>query len=323
MNPVTVSHWVGLDISKDSIDVGVPHNDPPLKLKKVDNSPSGFAKLLTALPAAELCGIVIEATGGYERAVVYFLIEHGFRVAVVNPKRVRDFAKALGILAKTDALDAAVIARFGQQALPRWTQAHSPQQAQLSELVTRRKQLIEMRTMETNRSREFTNKVNSKSTKHVLTLLEKEIANVEAEIHRMIESDDDWRAKSEIIESVPGVADKTAATLLADLPELGELSGPEISALVGVAPFNNDSGQYRGERCIQGGRVSVRNILYMAALSAMRCNPIIKAFAERLKKNTTHPKAPKEIIVACMRKLLVILNSMLKNKTPWNPAHAR
>jgi transposase len=322
MNPLTVSHWVGLDISKDSIDVGVPHNDKPLKLKKVDNSPSGFTQLLKALPAAELCGIVLEATGGYERAVVYFLIEHGFRVAVVNPKRVRDFAKALGILAKTDALDAAVIARFGQQALPRWTQAQAPLQAQLSELVTRRNQLIEVRTMETNRSRQAVNKIACKSIKHILTVLETEIAKVEEEIHRMIESDDDWRAKSEIIQSTPGVADKTSSTLLAELPELGELSGPEISALVGVAPFNNDSGQYRGQRCIQGGRTSVRNILYMAAMAAMRFNPVIKAFADRLKKNTEHPKAPKEIIVACMRKLLVILNSMLKNKTSWNPAHA-
>lgn len=278
--------------------------------------------MLQALPPTEQAAIVLEATGGYERAVTCFLLDAGYRVAVVNPRRVRDFAKCLGLFAKTDRLDAAIIARFGQQTNPRWTPLLSAEQAELAELVVRRRQLVELRTMESNRLKQTVNKVAQRSISQLLKTLDSQIKGLEAEITRLIESDDDWRAKSELLQSVPGVADKTSATLLAELPELGELNRSEIAALVGVAPFNDDSGQHQGQRRIAGGRASVRNILYMAAQSAIRHNPIIKAFALRLRANTEHKKAPKEIIVACMRKLLVILNTMLKNKTPWNPAHA-
>lgn len=310
--------WVGLDVSKDSLDVGST-SESPLKVKKVSNDKKGFAQLLAALPPKEQAAIVLEATGGYERAVVCFLLEAGYRVAVVNPRRVRDFAKAMGLFAKTDRLDAAIIARFGEQAKPRWTQALSAEQTELAELVVRRRQLIELRTMETNRLKQTVNKVARRSISKLLKTLDREIKDIETEITRLIESDDDWRAKSELLQSVPGVADKTSATMLAELPELGELNRAEIAALVGVAPFNDDSGQHQGQRRIAGGRASVRNILYMAAQSAMRHNPVIKAFALRLRANTEHKKAPKEIIVACMRKLLVILNSMLKTKKSWNP----
>ena len=321
MNSDSVNVWVGLDVSKDSLDVGSTA-EPPLKVKKVSNHKTGFAQLLKALPPPEQAAIVLEATGGYERAVTCALLDAGYRVAVVNPKRVRDFAKCLGILAKTDRLDAAVIARFGQQAKPRWTPLLSAEQTELAELVVRRRQLVELRTMETNRLKQTVNKVAKKSISKLLKMLDHEIKDLEAEITRLIQSDDDWRAKSEILQSVPGVADQTSATMLAELPELGELNRSEIAALVGVAPFNDDSGHHQGQRRIAGGRASVRNILYMATQSAMRHNPVIKAFALRLRSNTEHKKAPKEIIVACMRKLLVILNTMLKTKTPWNPAHA-
>ena len=316
-----VSVWVGLDVSKDSLDVGST-SESPLKVKKVPNNKTGFAQLLKALPPAEQAAIVLEATGGYERAVTCALLEAGYRVAVVNPRRVRDFAKALGVLAKTDRIDALVIARFGQQVKPRWTPLLSQEQTELAELVVRRRQLIELRTMETNRLKQTVNKIAKKSIGKLLKTLDAEIKGIESEITRLIESDDDWRAKSELLQSVPGVADKTSATMLAELPELGQLNRAEIAALVGVAPFNDDSGHHQGQRRIAGGRASVRNILYMAAQSAMRHNPVIKDFALRLRANTEHKKAPKEIIVACMRKLLVILNTMLKTKTPWNPAHA-
>ena len=321
MSSELVNVWVGLDVSKDSLEVGSTSGSA-WKVKKVSNNKAGFAQLLQALPPTEQAAIVLEATGGYERAVTCFLLDAGYRVAVVNPRRVRDFAKCLGLFAKTDRLDAAIIARFGQQTSPRWTPLLSAEQTELAELVVRRRQLVELRTMESNRLKQTVNKVAQRSIRQLLKTLDSQIKGLEAEITRLIESDDDWRAKSELLQSVPGVADKTSATLLAELPELGELNRSEIAALVGVAPFNDDSGQHQGQRRIASGRASVRNILYMAAQSAIRHNPIIKAFALRLRANTEHKKAPKEIIVACMRKLLVILNTMLKNKTPWNPAHA-
>jgi len=319
MNSDSVILWVGLDISKDSVEVGVAPGATALRVQKIVNAKTGFTQLLQALPPAEQAAVVLEATGGYERAVVCALLDAGYRVAVVNPKRVRDFAKALGILAKTDRIDAAVIARFGQQAQPRWIEARSPEQTELAELVVRRRQLVELRAMESNRLKQTVNKVAKKSISRLLKMLDSQIKSLEAEITRLIQSDDDWRAKSELLQTTPGIADKTSATMLAELPELGQLNRSEIAALVGVAPFNDDSGNFQGQRRIAGGRASVRNVLYMATMSAMKANPVIKAFALRLRSNTQHPKAPKEIIVACMRKLLVILNTMLKNKAPWNP----
>ena len=321
MNSDSVNVWVGLDISKDSLDVGTTSEPVALKVKKVPNNKTGFTQLLKALPPAEQAAVVLEATGGYERAVVCALLDAGYRVAVVNPKRVRDFAKALGLFAKTDRIDAVVIARFGQLAQPRWTEARSTEQTELAELVVRRRQLVELRTMESNRLKQTVNKVAKKSISRLLKILDSQIKSLEAEITRLIESDDDWRAKSELLQTAPGIADKTSATMLAELPELGQLNRSEIAALVGVAPFNDDSGKHHGQRRIAGGRASVRNVLYMATMSAMRASPVIKAFALRLRSNSVHPKAPKEIIVACMRKFLVILNTMLKNKSPWNPGY--
>lgn len=312
MPDVTMT-WVGIDVAKNSLDAAWT-TVAGTERSSAENSRSGHASLLERLPAQATARIVVEATGGYERALVTALIEAGYRVAVVNPRQVRDFAKALGILAKTDRIDALVLARFGEQVQPRLLEEDPAMRAELMQLVARRRQLIDLRTMESNRLQQSTSRVAQKSIRHVLKLLEKEIDQLEAEIARLLQSDDDWRGKIELLSSVPGVAKVTSATLVAEVPELGRLNRQAIAALVGLAPFNDDSGRHRGVRRITGGRSAVRHVLYMAALSARRCNPAIHAFAQRL---AAQGKKPKVIITACMRKLLVILNTMLKNYTPW------
>lgn len=273
--------------------------------------------MLAQLPPPDQARVVIEATGGYEHQLVAALLDAGYCVAVVNPRQVRDFAKALGILAKTDRIDAGVLARFGQQVQPRPLAENPPQQAELAQLVARRRQLIELRTMESNRLELTTAKLARKSISTVLATLEKQIARLDAEFARLIESNDDWRAKAQILASTPGIGPVASATLLAELPELGKLNRQQIASLAVLAPFNHDSGKLRGQRSICGGRSSVRTVLYMATVSAQRCNPVLRAFAQRL---AAAGKRPKVILTACMRKLLVILNTMLKQNSPWNPA---
>jgi transposase len=305
--------WVGIDVAKDSLDVAWMCATGTERCS-VLNAPAGYGSLLVKLPPPDAARVVVEATGGYERPLVTALIEAGYRVAVVNPRQVRDFAKAAGILAKTDRLDALVLARFGQQFQPRILEEDPKRRVELMQLVARRRQLIELRTMESNRQGQSTARAAQKSIRHVLKLLEKEIELLEAEIARLLQADDDWRGKIELLSSVPGVAKVTSATLVAEVPELGRLNRQAIAALVGLAPFNDDSGRHRGTRRIAGGRAAVRHVLYMATLSARRCNPVIHAFAQRL---AAQGKKPKVIITACMRKLLVILNTMLKNNSPW------
>ena len=308
--------WIGVDVAKDTLDVAYA-SAAGIERRSVANERTGHSALIESLPPQSEARLVVEATGGYERALVTALVEAGYRVAVVNPRQVRDFAKALGILAKTDRIDALVLARFGEQVQPRLLEEDPATRAELMQLVNRRRQLIDLRTMESNRLQQSTARAAQKSIRHVLKLLEKEIDQLEAEIARLLASDDDWRAKIEVLSSVPGVAKVTSTTLVAEVPELGRLNRQAIAALVGVAPFNDDSGRYRGARRIKGGRAAVRHVLYMAALSARRCNPVIHVFAERL---AARGKKPKVIIAACMRKLLVILNTMLKNNTRWNPS---
>lgn len=305
--PDDVLTWIGIDVAKDSLDAAWTHGTGAERSSHA-NSRSGHATLIEKLPPSTVARVVVEATGGYERALVTALIEAGYRVAVV------DFAKALGILAKTDRIDALVLAKFGQQVGPRVLDEDPAHRAELMQLVARRRQLIELRTMESNRAGQATARAAQKSIRHVLALLEKEIERLEAEIARLLDSDDDWRGKIELLSTVPGVAKVTSATLVAELPELGQLNRQAIASLVGLAPFNDDSGRHRGTRRIAGGRSAVRHVLYMATLSARRCNPVIHAFAGRL---AAQGKKPKVIIAACMRKLLVILNTMLKNNTPW------
>jgi transposase len=314
----TLIAWVGIDVAKDTLDAYWELGEEANR-RSVSNTPDGFAALIKELPAPEQARIVAEATGGYERSLVAALVEANYRVAIVNPRQVRDFAKALGILAKTDRLDAQVLARFGRQMEPRILEEDPSKRAELTQLISRRRQLIDLRTMETNRLQQASARIPQKSIQKVLKLLAKEIEQIDTEIAKLLESDDDWRAKIALLTSTPGVAKVTSATLVAELPELGRLNRQAIASLVGLAPFNDDSGRHRGTRRIAGGRAAVRHVLYMATLSARRFNPAIRAFAERL---AAQGKKPKVIMIACMRKLLVILNTMIKNNTPWENVHA-
>lgn len=313
---MNVDSVIGIDVAKDTLDVANWPGD--LKLN-IPNQPEGHQQLIQKLPQPKACFVVLEATGGYERPVVAALLDAGYTVAVANPRQVRDFAKCAGILAKTDRIDACVIARYGFQMRPRALEKVREKQAELNELVVRRRQLIALRTAESNRRGLVTSQAVLRSLNQVLERLVEEVQAIDDEIAKLVKSDDDWTARSELLQSVPGVGDVTATTLIAEVPELGQLNREKIAALVGVAPFNHDSGQFKGHRSIWGGRSEVRTVLYMSALTAKTCNPVIKAFAERLK---AQGKLPKVILVACMRKLLVILNTMVKNNTHWNPANA-
>src|SRR3984885_10035433 len=310
---VAFKSFVGIDIAKRTLDV---HVLPERTSLKPPNDSKGRGQVREKLPPPGECLIVVEATGGYERALVAELIDAGHQVAVVNPRQVRDFAKACGILAKTDRIDAAVLARFGQAVVPR-TQTKIPEkQLELQDLVVRRRQLVELRTAEMNRKENVASKFVKKSLQESVDALTKQIRRFEERIAALVQSDDEWKQKAEIVQSAPGIGPGTSATLIAEVPELGKLSRRKIPALVGLAPFNRDSGEFRGRRAIRGGRTAVRT-LYMATLNARRFNPVIKAFADRL---ASLGKKPKVIITACMRKLLVILNTMVKNRSHWNPA---
>jgi transposase len=307
---------IGIDVAKKKLDVA----DWPVSFaEQFGNEDVGHKNLIKKLPKAGSCLIVIEATGGYEKGIVLALVSAGYLVSVVNPRQVRDFAKALGILAKTDRIDARVIARFGQHVRPRALAQTHKKQDEIGQLVSRRRQLTVSKTAEKNRMHSVTSKVVLKSVQKIVDQLSKEIRRIEAEIARLVKSDDQWKARAELIQSAPGVGEVTATTLIAEVPELGQLNRQKISALIGVAPFNRDSGQFRGRRTIFGGRRAVRSVLYMAALSARRHNPLIRAFADRLE---ARGKLQKVVLVACMRKLLVILNTMVKTNTHWNPKSA-
>jgi transposase len=309
----SISTVIGIDIAKNSLDV---HFLPEGRACRVPNRSEGHGELIRQLPELGTCLIVVEATGGYERQLVAELAAAGYHVSVVNPRQVRDYARSRGILAKTDRIDARVIALFGQHVHPRPLAEVDEKQEELSQFVTRRRQLVELRTAEMNRREGPVSKEVRKSIQLVIDTLNKELKRVDHAILALVESDDDWKGKSDVLQSIPGVGRTTAATLLSDLPEIGRVSRAQVAALVGVAPLNRDSGTMRGKRSIWGGRATVRSALYMATLSAQRFNPVIKAFSERL---AARGKPKKQIIVACMRKLLVILNTMLKTNTTWNP----
>jgi transposase len=305
--------FVGIDVAKDSLDVCVL---PEGRRWTTTNDREGVQRLVEALPAAGECLVVLEATGGYQRAVVAELLAARHQAAVVNPRQVRDFARGLGLLAKTDRLDAHVIARFGQQAQPRPIQQVPEKHERLEQLVARRRQLIELRTAEKCRLETASTKVVLKSVRSLIEQLGKFIRQIEKELSDLVESDERLQCRAAALQTAPGVGAITAVTLVAELPELGRLNRGQISALVGVAPFNRDSGKFHGRRAIWGGRSAVRSVLYMATLTARRFNPVIRAFAERLE---AAGKPYKVVMVACMRKLLVILNTILKNNSAWNP----
>jgi transposase len=309
----SITSFVGVDVSKKSLDV---HLLPEGKSFTFKQDASGRQALLAGLPAVGTCLIVVEATGGYERLLIAELTSAGHQVARINPRQARDFAKALGILAKTDRIDASVLARFARDVRPRCLAQTPDKQGELEQLVVRRRQLIEQRTAETNRKENVTSKFIRKDLQQSIDRLNKQLKRLEKEILAFINSHDEWKHKTEVLQTVPSIGPIVSVSLVADIPELGQLNRQKIAALVGVAPLNRDSGQWRGRRTIAGGRSSVRNLLYLAALSARRYNPVIRAFADRL---AAKGKEPKVILVACMRKLLVILNAMLKTKTQWNP----
>ena len=304
--------YLGADVSKATIDCRVLD-----QVFTIANNPAGFAALETRLKplSGQLLHIVCEATGGYQEAFVAHLHNLGRPLSVINPRQVRDFARGLGILAKTDRLDARVIARFGQQVHPRSIEITSEKQTELRELVTRRRQLVEFRTAEQNRLETSSAKIVRKNIRHLVEQLQKQIRQLEDAIGKLIESDPQLSCQAALLETVPGVGPVTTTSLLVELPELGRLNRQQIAALVGVAPFNRDSGKFHGRRAIWGGRAAVRSVLYMAALTARRSNPLIREFANRLE---AAGKPFKVVITACMRKLLVILNSMVKFNLPWN-----
>lgn len=309
--------FVGIDVAKDTLDVALSPESKPFH---VANSRDGVQKIVSQLPPPGTCLVTLEGSGGYERLVIAELLDGGHRVAMANPRQVRDFAKGMGILAKTDALDATVLAKFGQVVNPRCLEQPAGSQSELQQLVERRRQLIELRTAETNRLHQASSKVAKRSIETVLKTLEKQITKLETELVQLIDQHPDWKQKTKILTSAPGVGNITAMALLAELPELGQLSREAIASLVGLAPFNHDSGQLQGQRAIWGGRADVRTTLYMAALSAIRCNDPIKTFYNRLR---SAGKPFKKSITACMRKLLVILNTMIKTNSLWNPQHAQ
>ena len=303
--------FIGVDVSKDKLDACAL---PGGELQSFANDPTGRGKLIAWIQSLGDCLVVLESTGGYERPALFAMQDAHIAAALVNPRQVRDFAKGIGQLAKTDALDAAVLAEFARLVSPPPSEVLTEKQRELDALVTRRRQLLEVRVAEKNRCGQTQDKFIERSLSQVLKTIDRQIRAIEDRIAKLVESDDHWQAKLEILLSTPGIGKTVAATLIAELPELGQLNRQEIASLVGVAPFAKDSGRQQGKRSTWGGRRDVRSALYMAALTARRCNPAIKAFAERLAKAG---KSFKAIQVACIRKLLVILNTMIKNNTHW------
>jgi transposase len=303
---------IGIDISKGKLDVGVV---PTLERWTTDNDCDGLTQLAKKVSDLSPTLVVMEATGGLERPVRAVLESAGLSCAVVNPRQVRDFAKAMGILAKTDSLDALVLAKYGQKVEPEARPAKDPETQELEAILTRRRQLIEILTAEKNRLGSVASRRVRTSLEEHIAWLNKRLADLDKEMKTSIKSIPEWREKEKIIKSVKGVGPVTTLTLLAVLPELGTLSRKKISALSGLAPFNQDSGKFRGKRRIWGGRAAVRSVLYMAAMSAKKWNPVIKVFYDRL---IGAGKKFKVAITACMHKMLIILNSMVRNGQKWH-----
>lgn len=302
--------FVGIDVSKATLDVALVPDD---RAWQTERSESGIASLIEELRGGVVDLIVLEATGGMETSLVAALAAARLPVVVVNPRQARAFARATGALAKTDAIDARLLARLGQTLNPEVRPLKDEQTRELEGLLTRRRQLIDMLTMEKNRLSAAPARVRRDIVAHI-DWLTKRLKDVDGELKGAIEANEAFRLKDDILRSAPGAGPVLAVTLLAAVPELGRLNRREIAALVGVAPLNRDSGTFRGARRIWGGRAAVRTVLYMATISAIRCNPAIRAFHARLR---AAGKPPKVAITACMRKFLTILNAMIRSNTPW------
>jgi len=308
----TPQPFVGIDVSSQRLDVD---SLPASHHFSESNTEDGIASLVLRLRKLNPQIVLLEATGGYEVPAAYALYEAGLPVVIMNPKALRHFAKAIGKLAKTDKLDAQVLALYAQSIRPPVRPLKDQEQLELANLMTRRRQLQGMIVMEENRRRTCTPKVSGNIDQH-LAYLRQLLKDLDREIHDSIRRTPLWHENSEILQSFTGIGPKVSASLIANMPELGTLPGAKASALAGLAPMNRDSGQFRGKRKIQGGRPAVRQALYMAALVAAHHNPIIMDFYQRLR---LAGKPAKVALTACMRKILVILNAMLKNRTYWNP----
>jgi len=305
--------YVGIDVAKARLDV---HVRPSGEAFAVARDGEGLAALVERLRAVAPALIVMEATGGYEQVVAGALGAAGLPIVVVNPRQIRDFARAIGRLAKTDRIDAEVIALFAERVQPELRALPDEQARLLGELVGRRRQVIEMLVAEGNRARLLESKRLKSRIECHRRALQAELSELEAELDDTIRGTAIWRATGDLLKTVPGVGDALARTLIAELPELGTLDRRKIAALVGIAPFNRDSATLRGKRTIWGGRASIRATLYMAALAATRANPLIARFYRRL---LAAGKAKKLALIACMRKLLTILNAILRDHKPWQP----
>jgi transposase len=312
MSIIATEHQsVGIDVSQAWLDIALR---PAGTYWRLANQEQGWRELIEQLKDLPISLVVVESTGGMERGIVQVLQKAGVSVAVINPKRARDFAKASGRLAKTDRIDAAVLAHFGQAMQPLPKPLSSEVQEALSDLVNRRQQVVEMLNSEQRRLHSVRNRTAKADIESHIEWLKQRVKGLDAEIDQLRKENTSWQQQFEWLTSVPGVGRVVATTLLAALPELGQISTKQLASLVGIAPFNCDSGKMRGKRHIVGGRALVRSVLYMSALVAIQHNPVICAFYQRL---LSSGKAKKVALIACAHKLLGILNAMLKQQVPW------
>lgn len=301
---------VGVDVASEKFDVCL--NPQQAQVLTFANDPDGVNDFVMKLPAPGSCVVILESTGHYHKALVSSLCQVGHLVSVVNPRQVKDFAKGMNLNMKTDKIDARKLALFGWHVQPRLFEKAPEKQAELRELIVRRRQLLDYQTAEKNRYPSLESRHVRYTAQQLLKTLRVQIEELDAEVQRLIDSDDDFVAKAGILTSIPGVARNTAAAIIAELPELGQLNREQIAALVGVAPYNNDSGKFQGQRTIRGGRKDLRSSLFMAAHNARMRSPSLKAFYQRLRERG---KPYRKVMVAVIRKLLIIMNTMLKTKT--------
>lgn len=312
MNENVVESFVGIDVAKNSLEIRI---EPAGEALCVAYDEPGLARLSQRLSEVRPVLIVMEATGGLETRLASELVAKGLPVAVVNPRQPRDFARATGELAKTDGIDAAVLCAFARAIRPAVRPLKDADTRELDDLVTRRRQLIDIRVQEILRLGSADSKAMQKSLKNHIGWLDKRIKNLDNDLKKRLRASDAWKTKEDLLREIPGVGAVTTLTMIAKCPELGRLNRRQIAKLAGVAPLANDSGEHRGKRFVWGGRADMRAVLYMATVSAIRCNPVIQTFANRLKGAG---KPSKVVIVACMRKLLTIMNAMVKNNQPWS-----
>jgi transposase len=306
--------YVGIDVAKATLDVAIGSDG---ELVQVENNEAGIARLIQQLSEIGPTLVVLEATGGYESLVAGAIAGREIAVAVVNPRQVRDFAKATGVLAKTDRIDARVLARFAEAVRPEPRRLPTAEAKELEEFLSRRRQLVDMLTMEKNRVSIAGTERMKKSLKKHIDWLEEALRRANDDIDKTIRNSPAWREQEDLLRSMPGIGPVSARTMLAELPELGRLNRKKIAALVGVAPLNRDSGTLQGARTCWGGRASVRQVLYMATVAAVRCNPVIRRTYASLRDRG---KKHKVALVACMRKLLTILTAMVRDQRRWSPS---